>query len=887
MTNDIVIGRNKSDLEKFGKKGVILLGKHFVKMGQVTSLSNPIYMDMVRAHVVFIVGKRGGGKSYTMGVIAEGMASMEPEIKQNLSIILLDTMGVYWTMKYGNKKEAMLLKDWGIEPTGLDVKIYTPKKFYHEYKEKGIATDFPFSVKPSEFSSSDWCMTFDISNTTPVGVLIEGIINKLQEKGENYDIDDIIAEVKKDESSESHIRKAAENLFKNTEAWGVFDKDGTPLKDLAKGGQVTVLDVSCYATMPNGWKIKSLVVGLVAQKLFVERMIARKNEEQRDIHGALHYFSEEEEVKQDFPMVWLVVDECLPYDSQISTDSGLKPIGKIVSEVSRGKKIKVVGYDQQTKQYNFFSVTKGYKRPKRQVMTFITETGKVLNCTSDHKVRSSKGFLEAKNAKNIAIPLIKSYVQDKKLIQARLLGSIVGDGWLASNGKEVGFSGKGNNDDLYKIKNDLTLLGFRSGGIHTVKTRSSIQSVKYKVAKVKGISQSIKTSTNAWKFFKKLSAPVGTKVLSPSKIPSWIMDGSKVVKAEFLAGLMGADGYTMKRNVNVPSDFNPIRLSFNKIVQLEKNAWQFANQLNKLFNDVGVKVSNIAKRSGNIRKDGNKTLKIQITLAKSVKNTISFLENVGYRYCEKKEKEATKWLEYLRSRESIKKKRSLLRTKAIKLHKEKGLGKIRIGKMLDLPSYQIREWIYYGRKSWLPKNLPSFEDWTKKRVKGNHIFVKILEKKKGKEEKVYDLSVAKVHNFVADGFLVHNCHEFLPVKGKTAASDPLITILREGRQPGISLILATQQPGKIHTDVMTQSDTVISHRITAKLDTEALGMLMQSYMREGLTEQLDNLPRVKGAAIIFDDTNERMYPMRIRPRFTWHGGESPIAYHKKQSKFDF
>ena len=61
---------------------------------------------------------------------------------------------------------------------------------------------------------------------------------------------------------------------------------------------------------------------------------------------------------------------------------------------------------------------------------------------------------------------------------------------------------------------------------------------------------------------------------------------------------------------------------------------------------------------------------------------------------------------------------------------------------------------------------------------------------------------------------IDEAHELLPREGKTAATDALITILREGRQPGISLILASQQPGKIHTDVMTQADTVIAHRLT-------------------------------------------------------------------------
>jgi uncharacterized protein len=135
--------------------------------------------------------------------------------------------------------------------------------------------------------------------------------------------------------------------------------------------------------------------------------------------------------------------------------------------------------------------------------------------------------------------------------------------------------------------------------------------------------------------------------------------------------------------------------------------------------------------------------------------------------------------------------------------------------------------------------------------------------------------------------IVDEAHEFLPNEGTTTATKPLVTILREGRQPGISLILATQQPGKIHTDVMTQSDIVISHRITAQVDISALGMLMQSYMREGLDKQLNLLPSSKGSAIIFDDTNERMYPMRMRPRITWHGGSSPNAIDKKKSLFTF
>jgi hypothetical protein len=96
--------------------------------------------------------------------------------------------------------------------------------------------------------------------------------------------------------------------------------------------------------------------------------------------------------------------------------------------------------------------------------------------------------------------------------------------------------------------------------------------------------------------------------------------------------------------------------------------------------------------------------------------------------------------------------------------------------------------------------------------------------------------------------------------------------------------MATQQPGQIHHDAMTQSDIVISHRVTAKPDIEALNEIMQTYLLESIRQQMDNLPSLKGSAIILDDNSERIYPIRVRPSFTWHGGEAPTAI-KAEVKF--
>lgn len=426
---EIIIGRSEAERQQHGLTGSVLLGKHYVRMGETESLSNSVYLDVNHSHVVFICGKRGSGKSFSLGVIAEGMVLLPKEMKQRLAPVIIDTMGIFWTMKYPNKKDKALLNEWGLKGDGLDVVIFTPAGFYDEYRERGIPTDHSFSMLASELSAADWCLAFDIPVSSPVGSLIEKTLYDLQQEKENYTLPDIIEALgtKKD----SNVT-AAQNRFENAKSWGLFSEQGTPLHDLINPGQITILDVSCYAGTGGSWNVRSLVIGLVAQKLFTSRMRSRKDEEYTQLQKEVLFTRPEESDEQ--PLVWLLIDEA---------------------------------------------------------------------------------------------------------------------------------------------------------------------------------------------------------------------------------------------------------------------------------------------------------------------------------------------------------------------------------------------------------------------------------------------------------------HEFLPREGRTAASDALITILREGRQPGISLVLATQQPGKIHTDVMTQSDVIISHRITAKLDTDALATLTQSYMRGDLDRFLNELPRVKGAAVVLDDNNEKIFPIRVRPRQTWHGGADPELLQKQ------
>ncbi len=309
MVFDVIIGRTKQEIEKYGKEGTILIGKQYVQMGQTTSLSNPVYLDVAESHLVFVVGKKGSGKSYSLGIITEGLADLPPEIKQNLSILLLDTMGIYWTMKYPNFQGADLLKQWGLEPKPLDVKIYTPAGFYAQFKAEGIPTDFPFSIRPLDVNPEDWCITFEINLNSAEGVLITKAVQELAKREQSYELAELIRKVKEDTESDPVTIHIVANQFEKAKGWGIFSKEGTPLKELVSGGQATVLDLSPYATLASGWAIKALVVGLIAKNLFNQRLLARKTEEFKTVDAAMHYFSKHTEEKLEEPLVWIALDE--------------------------------------------------------------------------------------------------------------------------------------------------------------------------------------------------------------------------------------------------------------------------------------------------------------------------------------------------------------------------------------------------------------------------------------------------------------------------------------------------------------------------------------------------------------------------------------------------
>ncbi len=330
MAYNVIIGRNEKDLQIYGDLATTQIGKQYITMGNIVSLGNQMMLDALRPHVVLIAGKRGSGKSYTMGVIAEGLASLDPDVSQNITSLIIDTMGIYWTMKSPNYKEAGLLKEWGEEPKGFNnIKVFVPKGSFDAIKEQNSSmADEPFSITVSDLDASDWADIFSFSINDEYGVLITKVIEDLKETGQKYGIKDISDGIDRQIASDV-VKDACKQRFSAAGDWGIFEKSGTPIESLLTPGSINILDISLYAHSLGEFNLRALVIGLLSQKILEIRTIERRAEELREINSTVMLKGDKN--KKQIPIVWLFIDEVhefLPVNGKTAATAALSRVIK-------------------------------------------------------------------------------------------------------------------------------------------------------------------------------------------------------------------------------------------------------------------------------------------------------------------------------------------------------------------------------------------------------------------------------------------------------------------------------------------------------------------------------------------------------------------------------
>ncbi len=106
------------------------------------------------------------------------------------------------------------------------------------------------------------------------------------------------------------------------------------------------------------------------------------------------------------------------------------------------------------------------------------------------------------------------------------------------------------------------------------------------------------------------------------------------------------------------------------------------------------------------------------------------------------------------------------------------------------------------------------------------------------------------------------------------AAPALHRVLTRGRNPGISLVVATQRPSALPDVAISQADILLVHRLTSMADREALAAARPAYMDQDLAARM---PTDVGEALVIDDATETIHTIRIRERTTPHNGATPRA----------
>jgi len=296
-----VLGRR----EKRGE-GALNIGRYYALDG---SLGSSVYLDGIKPHVITICGKRGYGKSYTMGVFVEEMMLLEKEVRKNIGIVVVDTLGIFWTLYYPNRKQKEELERWGREAKGFRITIFSSPENVEEYRRKGIDAH-PLLIKTSELEPYHWAQLFNISPTSYIAAAIGGAVNELKEKGD-YSINEMIDFIRENNRLKEEVRVVAENLLQMAKGWQIFDREGVKITEIVKGGHTTVLDVSAYPE-----ELKIVVVALLGRKIFEGRVRERKKYEEAVMEG--------HDVEQEsIPLTWMAIDEAhvfLPNEHNIAKD---------------------------------------------------------------------------------------------------------------------------------------------------------------------------------------------------------------------------------------------------------------------------------------------------------------------------------------------------------------------------------------------------------------------------------------------------------------------------------------------------------------------------------------------------------------------------------------
>lgn len=268
-----------------------------LNIGKDIKTNDFTYLDDSRSRAVLVCGKRGSGKSYTMGVVVEELLDAG-----NTMVVIVDPMGIYYPMAQPNYSQERILWDWGLNVKGVPTlvlvpgepeKLYGGKEVIEIIESKGVRFR-QFRINPADLSPDAWCELFDLSISDVMGIALFRAVQHLRRRHkEHFFIPDIIEEIDGDSLVQDRTRQALLNRLEMAQDWDIFSTRYQEIWGIFDSQSVNIIDLSTLDPGPRGRR--NLIVNVLARDIFRRRTISRRKEE-------LGLISE-------LPRVWMLIDE--------------------------------------------------------------------------------------------------------------------------------------------------------------------------------------------------------------------------------------------------------------------------------------------------------------------------------------------------------------------------------------------------------------------------------------------------------------------------------------------------------------------------------------------------------------------------------------------------
>ncbi len=323
-----------------------------------------VWLDTEGAHAVYVMGKRRSGKTYTLGVLAEGLASTGWIRRGALGqgILVLDTMNVFATSHHmvsdvfaDDSPEVTELRRWRLDPERINMRYFYPRG--SPRPPEGVSAEI--TIRPSDLDAEDWARLFGADTySDPQGQLIAEVYDKVAVDGytadtgiavaakEGYEIADLLGCLDSCPALQRFEQRTIEAVRRRltaVERCGIFAAEGVTLQDLIAVGQISVVLLRDADS-----DIRSLLVAVLVKRVMdlrsesdrYERLAAVCSKQLEALGEGSPRHTEIENKRTEYiglaarglPRAWIIIDEAHNYIPAKETLVSSRPLRKLVNE---------------------------------------------------------------------------------------------------------------------------------------------------------------------------------------------------------------------------------------------------------------------------------------------------------------------------------------------------------------------------------------------------------------------------------------------------------------------------------------------------------------------------------------------------------------------------